>query len=377
MNKKEINEIKRRVRRDRTNMRAVYGCYVGEDKQVISEFKSSMSALFENEQEKYMALFKKVLCGTLGKNQTDISFPTSHVSGKSQAYQLLMDLRKDSLDNDRLRKLFYQNVIESLDLEGKYVILLGCDSYDVPFKNKNDAMDSGASDEVFRYILCAVCPVKETKPNLHYVHEESIFHDGGMIQAVGSPNLGFMFPAFDNRSTNLYGAMYYCRKPVNFHKEFVERVFGVAIGQSADEQKQAFNGALYETLKEECTMEAMVSLHEQAQSLIAMHKEAKNPEALTVNVGNVAAMLSMGGVSDEKIDAFSKSFEEAFGRGAEVPVENIVDAKKFNVFTDKVSIKVAPESVGELQMRKIDGVDYILIPADSYVDVNGISLHME
>lgn len=376
MNKKEIGEIKRRTRRDRSNMRAVYGCYVGEDKQVISEFKASIGTMYENEQEKYMALFKKVFGGTLGKNLIDISFPTGHVAGKSQAYQILADLRKDALENDRLRTAFYQNVIESLVLEGKYVILLAADSYDVPFKNMNDENDADAGNEVFRYILCAVCPVKETKPNLHYVHEESIFHDGGMIQAVGNPDLGFMFPAFNNRATDLYGAMYYCRKPANFHKEFVERVFGVSVGQSADEQQQSFHEVLFDSLKEECNMEAMVSLHEQAQLLLDMHKEAKNPDTLTVTASNLAAMLSMGGVSDDKLHAFSNAFEEAFGRGAEVPIENIVDPKKFNISTNKVSIKATPEAAGELQVRKIDGVEYILVPVDSFVDVNGISLHI-
>lgn len=374
MNKKEIGEIKRRVRRDRSNMKAVFGCYVNEGKKIISEFRSPMMSLYENEQDKYMALYKKVLSGSLGKNLTDISFPTEHVAGNSKAYQLLFDLRKDALENEELRKEFYQAVIESLDYEGKYLILLGCDTYDVPFKNKNDDVDRDSGSEVFTFVLCAICPVKDTKPNLHYVHEESIFHDGGMIQAVGSPEIGFMYPSFNNRSTDLYQALYYCRKPADFHKDFVEMVLGVTVGQSADEQKQSFKGVLFESLKEECTMDAIVALHEQTQTMLATHKESKNPEALTVNVGTVAAMLSSGGVSDEKIEVFTETFNEVFGEDAEVPVENLVNPKKFNVATENVSMKVDPNFAGQIEVKEINGVKYLLVPVDSFVEVNGITV---
>ena len=133
MNQKEIGEIRRRVRRDRSNMTAIYGCYVNTQKEIISEFKQSTGIMPENEADKYFATFKRVLSGSVGKNLIDITFKTAQVQN-SPEHKLLMDLRKTQLKDDQLRLAFYQKVIESVSLSDNYLILLGCDSYDVPFK---------------------------------------------------------------------------------------------------------------------------------------------------------------------------------------------------------------------------------------------------
>ena len=113
MNNKEIGEIRRHLRRDRSNMTAIYGCYVNENKEIISEFRQSLVIMPENEAEKYFSMLKRTLSGTIGKNLIDITFKTSQVAG-SPEHQMLMDLRKTQLKDDELRQSFYQKVIESL-----------------------------------------------------------------------------------------------------------------------------------------------------------------------------------------------------------------------------------------------------------------------
>lgn len=206
MNEKEVGEIRRHTRRDRSNMTAIYGCFVNDNKEIIAEFRSSTGIMSENEADKYFAILRKVLSGSIGKNLIDLTFKTSQVAG-SPEHQLLMDLRKDKLQSDELRMELYKKIIDNMVLDSNYLILLGCDSYDVPFKSKDDFTQADSSDETYTYLLCAICPVKQTKPNLHYVPEEKTFHDGAMNQPVSAPELGFLFPAFDNRSTNIYNAL--------------------------------------------------------------------------------------------------------------------------------------------------------------------------
>ena len=74
MNIKEIGEIRRRVRRDRSNITAIYGCYVNSQKQIITEFKQSTGIMPENEAEKYFGLLKRTLSGTIGKNLLNITW---------------------------------------------------------------------------------------------------------------------------------------------------------------------------------------------------------------------------------------------------------------------------------------------------------------
>lgn len=231
MNEKEVGEIRRHLRRDRSNMTAVFGCYVNEQKEIISEFRQSLGIMPENEADKYFALLKKSLSGTIGKNLIDLTFKTAQVAG-SPEHQLLMDLRKTALNDEKLRKTFYQKVIDALTLEGNYLILIGCDTYDVPFKSRDDETQHDNSEESYTYLICSVCPVKQTKPNLHYVPEEKNFHDGGMAQIVSAPELGFLFPAFDNRATNIYNALYYNHSVKENHQAFVEAVFNTEIGRA-------------------------------------------------------------------------------------------------------------------------------------------------
>ena len=375
MNDKEIGEIRRHLRRDRSNMTTIYGCYVNAQKEIISEFSQSLGIMPENESEKYFALLKRTLSGTLGKNLIDISFKTSQVAC-SPEHQLLMDLRQTRLKDDELRRGFYQKIIDSVSFEGSYLILLGCDSYDVPFKSKDDSTQADQSEEVYTYLVCAICPVKQTKPNLHYVAEEKLFHDGAMAQMVSAPQLGFLFPAFDNRATNIYNALFYSRDIKDGHDTFIETIFNTAVPKPAAEQKQSFEALLSASLDDECGMEVVQEVHNQLRQRIEMHKESKVPEPLMISKEDVKQVLKDCGVSEAHMAKFSVDYDEAFGFEAELHPRNIIDDKHFEIKTPDVSIKVAPDRSDLIETRVIGGVKYILICADENVEVNGVSIQI-
>ena len=375
MNTKEIGEIRRRQRRDRSNMTHIYGCYVNENKEIISEFSQSVAMMPENESDKYFALLRRCLGGTLGKNLIDIAFQTSQVAGSAE-HKLLMDLRASHLKDDQIRMAFYKNAIESLTLEGNYVIMLGCDSYDVPFKGKDGETFSDSGDENYTYLLCAVCPVKQTKATLHYVPEEKRFHDGNMANVICPPELGFLFPAFDNRGTNIYNALYYNKNSKDNHPGFVEQIFHAPIAKPAFAQKQSFEALLSRSLEEECSLDVVQSVHDQLCQQIAMHKESKLPEALMINKEQVKTVLEDCGINEQHLAKFSVDYDEAFGFEAELHPQNIIDHKKIQINTPDVIIKVAPDRSDLIETRVIDGVKYILINAQEDVTVNGVSVQI-
>lgn len=374
MNNKEVGEIRRRFRRDRSNIRSIYGCYVRDDKEIISEFRASLGTLPENEAEKYMALFKKTLGGKLGKTLHNISFSTKQVADKEDRYNALAELRSLELSDKERRRDFYKRVIDSLQLEHNYLILLSCETYDVPFKTKDDATMNDAADQSFTYILCSICPVKDTKPNLHYVHSESTFHDGGMIQAVSSPIMGFMFPAFDDRSTNLYGALYFSKDTSDTHTGFTEEIFGHRPLRPADAEKNAFDAMLASTLGDECNIDTIQSIHQQASARVQLHKEAKVPEPLTMDRSNIQSFFIASGISAEKSSKAADAFTEAFGFDAHVPLENIIETRRYTVTTPDVVIKIAPERAQNIEVRTIGGQKYIMVLAEGDIQVNGVQL---
>ena len=376
MNEKEIGEIRRRVRRDRSNITAIYGCYVNSQKEIISEFKLGTGTMPENEAEKYFALLKKVLSGTIGKNLIDVTFRTSQVAD-SPEHKLLMQLRASGLKDDDLRQKLYEKILPNVHFEDNYLILLGCDSYDVPFKGKDDAVQNDASEETYTYILCAVCPVKQTKPVLRYTAESKDFHDGGVSQIACAPEAGFLFPAFDNRSTNIYNALFYSRSPKENYEALVKELFNVQPPQPAFQQKKSFEALLGTTLAEECSLEVVQSVHDALRQSIDLHKESKVEEPLLISKEQVKTTLQSCGVSDTGISKFSVQFDEVFGFEAELHPKNIIDNKRFEIATPDVSIKVNPERSDLIETRIIGGVKYILICADESVEVNGVPINIK
>ena len=373
---KEIGELRRHLRRERSNITAIYGCYVNGNKEIISEFRQSTGMMPENESDKYFSVLRRTLSGVLGKNLIDIPFKTSQVAG-SEEHKLLMDLRQSQLKDDELRLGFYKKIIESVQMDDNYLILLVCDTYDVPFKSKEDAFDKDRSDETFTYILCCVCPVKQTKANLHYIPEEKTFHDGAMHQMVSAPAFGFLFPAFDNRATNIYNALYYTRDIKHNQDGFIDTIFHTPVPKPAAEQKKSFEALLTTALGEECSLGLVQTVHEQLSQRIELHKEAKVPEPLLISKEEVQDVLTSCGISETHAAQFSVSYDETFGHDAELHPRNIIDSKKFEIHTPDVVIKVDPARSDLIETRIIDGVKYILICADEDVEVNGVNIHIQ
>ena len=376
MNEKEIGELRRHLRRDRSNITAIFGCFVNDNKEIIAEYRASTGIMSENEADKYFAILRKALSGSVGKNLIDLTFKTSQVAG-SPEHELLMKLRETKLQDEQLRMSLYKKSIDTLVLEGNYLILLGCDSYDVPFKSKDDTLQNDSADETFTYLICAVCPVKQTKPNLHYVPEEKTFHDGAMNQPVSAPELGFLFPAFDNRSTNIYNALYYTHNTKENQDALIEAVFNTPVPKPAAEQKKCFEELLTNSLGEECSLDVVQTVHEQLCQRMELHKESKVPEPLLIDKEVLKEVLSSCGVSETGVSKFSVQYDEVFGFEAELHPKNIIDSKHFEIHTPDIAIKVDPTRTDLVETRVIGGVKYILINADENVEVNGVSIHFQ
>ena len=377
MNDKEIGEIRRHLRRDRSNITKIYGCFVNDNREIITEFSQSTGMMPENEGDKYFALFKRVLSGSVGKNLIDLSFKTAQVAQGAPEHKLLMDLRECKLSDDELLHGFFQKIIDTVTLEGNYLILIGCDSYDVPFKGKDDISDADKSEEVYTYLICAICPVKQTKANLHYVPEEKLFHDGAMNQPVSAPVLGFLFPAFDNRSTNIYNALYYTHDIKVSQDALIEALFNTPVPMPAAEQKKCFEALLTTALGEDCNLDVVQTVHDQLCERIELHKEAKVAEPLLIAKADVKETLASCGVSEEHMAKWSVDYDETFGFEADLHPKNIIDTKRFEVKTPDVSIQVDPTRSDLIETRTIGGVKYIMICADENVEVNGVSIHID
>ena len=371
MTERELREIKRRFTPEKSNIPRIVGCLVNSNKQIISKISQSLDFTDSAAAEKLLAVMKKTLTGGIGTRITEISFTTKQVS-ESEEHKLLSELRKSSLTNEELLNTLYERIINSLNFEGNYAILLANDVYDV-FSRSSDG-ESGGSSEVFSYIVAAICPVKSAPESLSFKESDSLFHIDGSEPTLTSPELGFMFPAFDDRHANIYGALFYTRSATESYGEFTKNIFASEPPMPTVVQKSTFNECLSTALGEDCSLEVVRAVHEQVGEMLEAHKESKIPEPLKITKGTVKTILAGCGINEEKCDTAADSFEKSFGANAEITPKNIITPTKFTLETPDVSIKVNPEKRDLVSKRTINGEDYILIRVTGGVEVNGIFL---
>ena len=372
MNQKEIGELRRRFKPEKSAISRIYGCYVNSRREVISYIDESLGRMPQEEAEKYLDLLRKTLSGTSGKNLIDIVFSTQQVAD-SDEHRLLMALRDSGLKDGEVRQTFYQKVIETLDMgDSNYLILLAHDAYDVPFRGRDGEDQADGGDQVFSYVICCVCPVRDGKLELGYCPGENEFHNCVPSQIVAPPELGFLFPAFDGRAANLYNALTYARKPDELHQEFLDAVFHTEPPMSAGEQREAFQSALSEALEGACRLEVVQAVHGRLTERIEEHRDSKDPEPLAVTAREVGNILRDSGVGEEQIAAFQESCGRQFGEGAALSPANLIDSKRFEVRAGDVKISLPPEDSCLVETRVIDGRKYLLIPVREGLEVNGM-----
>ena len=373
MNQKELNELRRRFKPDRTAISKVYGCYVSGSRQIISYVDAPLGLLSQEEQEMYLNLLKKTLSGALGRNLIDIEFSTRQVAD-SDEHRLLQTLRQTELQDPIARESLYRRIIDAIDMgESSYLILLAADTYDVPHRSRDDLEVPDASETVFRYFVCAICPVKDPTLALQYSDRDKEFRGSSTGHIALPPVLGFLFPAFDDRSANIYSALFYSKDTAQLHQEVIDAVFCIQNApMSPQEQQNVFTSALTETLEKDCSYDVVQAVHEQLRGRIQEHKDSRDPEPLTLSVREVGDVLTGSGVPEEKAEAFQEACRRKYGQDAALNPRNIIETGKFQIATPEVKITVPPEYSYMVETRIIDGRRFILIPADDGVEVNGI-----
>lgn len=374
MTDKELREIKRRFRPERSNIPRIVGCFVNSNKQIVSRISQPLGLGDSVVNEMLLSAMKKVLSGSLGTNLTDISFSTKQVS-ESEEHKLLMELRASGLKNSDVLERFYDKAIASLNFEGNFVILLANDVYDVTKRHSDGEL--GESTEQFSYIVCAVCPLKEPPEALAFREADSLFHSASSAALLSSAELGFTFPAFDDRTTNIYGALYYTRSLSQGYPDFTEAIFGKESPMPPTAQKAAFASNLSQTLGEECSFEVVRSLHAQVAELIEEHKQSVDPEPLVITKTTVKSILENCGVAEERIEKVTEAFDESFGKNAAIAPKNIVASNKFELKMPEISVKVSPEHRDLVSTQLIGGERYVMIRATGPIEINGIVINSE
>lgn len=375
MNKKEISEIKKLFANENSVISTICGCYVDGDKNKKSMMREAFLSLPQDEMHKYMAIFRKCMTGTLGRNILNMEFADA-ATEVMVSQQKLMDLRDSELKDDAVLETFYDEIIANYNTADNYLILLVYGVYDVPGRTSDGIEMEDASDEIYRHILCCICPVKLSKPGLSYNSEQNGFHERIRDWVVDMPAMGFLYPAFNERSADVNSILYYSSKAEELKFDFVETVLGCTLPMTAGGQKETFQAIIQDTLGDECEFEVVKEIHEQLTELIEEKKDDETP--LELGRKEVVNLLAASGVDNRKIEELENNFEEVAGASMTQPLlaSNVASTRKFEIKTPDVVVQVKPDRTDLVETRMIDNVPYLLITLSDSVQVNGIDVRM-
>lgn len=425
MRKKDILELKKRFKKDHCTFTKMCGCYVNGEKNILLKFRETFLNLEEDDYFKYLEIAKKVLSGTIENNILELNFELNeeHVNEKQLEF---MKLKNSQLKDDLLLDDFYNSIINNYDYEGNFLILIFHDAYDIITKTKDNAkLDE--SEEVYEYILCAICPVELSKAGLRYFEEENSIKSRTRDWVVEAPSNGFVFPGFINRTTDVNSIMYYTKNAKDTHPELMENVLGCPSKQTNTEKKETFNDILRDALgpdekkSDHFFMEIQESLNNKIEEHNIIHEDSETPIFLTDEV--IQDILNESGVPDEITTKIEKSYAESFGdtppvanilidnkalaakaqkkkeemlekqvrilenklervtqdnslnteAAVEVDSNNLIEENENNTFNDNLSevdnnydivLQVKPEKVSKIKSEIINGQKCIIIPVD-------------
>jgi hypothetical protein len=408
MRKKDILELKRRFKKDHCTFSKMCGCYVNGEKHIILKFRETFLNLEEEEYFKYLEIAKKVLSGTIGNNILELTFPLNEDLINERQISL-MQLRNSQLKDDAVLDAFYDLIINNYDYTGNFIILLFHDAYDVITKTK-DNLKIDESEEVYEYILCAICPVSLSEPGLGYFEEENKIKARIRDWVVEAPTNGFVFPAFIDRSADINSIMYYTKNAKNTHPELMENVLGCCPKQTATIQKETFQSIIKDSFidDEEKADKIFMKVQENLNTMVEEYTSTYEDtycEPITLTRDHIQNLLIESGVPEEVTAKIENSYVENFGD--DLPLaENLIDSKALKANeqlkkeenlqkqielletkleevkqeSDEVTseydivLKVKPEKIPEIKSQIIDGKKCIIIPIDEneQATVNGL-----
>ena len=380
---RDILELKRRFKKENCTITKMCGCYVDSNKNKIVKLDETFLNLDDAEFYKYLEIAKKALSGTIGNNLLELKFAKDdEENGKKQQY--LLGLRESGLKNLELLEHLYDMIIENYDYAGNYLILVFHDAYDVITKT-NDELKIDESEEVFTYLLCAICPVNLSKPGLGYRADENRI--GARIQdrVVEMPDVGFLFPSFVERSADIHSLTYYVRDAKDSHKDFIETALGCGAKRTATEEQNAFGSivkaAISPIVKDSDGM--LIDIQGKLSDIAEEHDAAMedlvviDKEELTLTSQMIKDVFAESEIPDNTVSLIQNRFEQEFG-DAPPAVKNLVNEKAI-VKSNEILLRMRPDKAECVKSQTIDGQKYLLIPINEneHVNINGMELFGE
>lgn len=374
MNKKEVSEVKKQF--NMNNNKCSFGklltAYVDHEKTIKVKDLRSLLNLPEIEVQMIMDIFKKTLGGSIGKNLLEFSFPIVS-GGDSDDKEFLLSVRSSELKDDDINDEFINKIVENFEYAGDYYILACNCTYSIPVKGKDNDEDGDDSEEVYDFIITSICPMNKVERGLCFDAEKNTVEKNYEYQMeVGKPIHGFLYPAFNDRQTDIHNVMYFCGKPKEPSTSIIEKILGCSRKLPADEQKEKFNNMLARVLGDDSTYNITSTIHSEINEIIGNNAAESDPVELNSN--EIKKILERSGVDEQNMEEFEDAYIEEIGDGVSLAAVNITNESAMKVGSPDIKISVKPKASKKVAAKLVDGKRCLVIEIDDTVEVNGLDV---
>lgn len=209
---------------DRTAISKVYGCYVSSSRQIISYVDAPLGLLSQEEQEMYLNLLKKSLSGALGRNLIDIEFSTRQVAD-SDEHRLLQTRGRRSSRTPMPGKACTAG--SSMPSTWARAAISPPGRRHLRRASPQPGRSGGARRVGHGVPVFRVRHLPGEGPHPGFAVQRPGQGVPGQLHRThcSPPVLGFLFPAFDDRSANIYNALFYSKDTAQLHQEVIDAVF--------------------------------------------------------------------------------------------------------------------------------------------------------
>ena len=371
MNKKDISEVKKLLAKKTCRIDKISGCMVDGDGKCSDVIGEHLRRMDEDESDLYLGLVRKALSGKIGKNLYNTEFPLSEEKdgGKQHALHAFLD---DQLDTDDKTKKFCQNIADNIHMDSAYAILIAKGVYDVPAKAKDGAVLENASEDVYLFEITCICPVKVGKKMLVFNESSKNLASSGTVLSIEAPVAGFLYPAFDNRQTNIHAALYYVKKETERHQDLSDLIFGADLMTAESDQKELLAAVVEKTLGRDCDFDQVRSINDAVNQ--ASKEMSDTDEPAEIGKNDLKRILRDSGVPEDKLNKFDAVYDEVVGEKSSFGAENINAGSTVKMESSSVKISMKNEMANMLETKVIGGREFLLIPIQDDITFNGVQI---
>ena len=356
MNNKEVNEIRKILKPDAQVVHYLRFQYVSfGDKGVIADQDIQLRSMEDGDLLTFFGLLGKSLSGKIGKTLSNVEIPnTKRLDG------LLPEKMLDGNDHCPAEDDLLKTMRERIVAEGNYVIMLARGAYDIPIKTK-DNMKLGDSEEVYSFILAAVCPVKQVKGGVTFDGEKFVV--ASPTPVLDAPVSGFLYPAFTDRTSDRSGVLV-------FTKNMAQDGMTVAVfGKNAPAEKAqqaAFAGILQSTLGDNADYGIVSAINEKINERI--DGSDKSEGELKLQKEELRQIFEDAGAD---VSTFDKAFDENLPEGeivAQAVAQKTVTVESPDILVTAKDLDAAKK----ITQKTINGSHCLVIELrDNRVVLNG------